>query len=72
MQRNEALIAARAATDYTQSDVAQAIGISLRHYQRLEAGARLKDIDLLERLARVLGTPYEPLRKSTINSLVMK
>lgn len=48
------LIAARKSEHYTQAELANKIGVTLRHYQALEAGTSKGSVDVWEKLKLIL------------------
>lgn len=57
-----ALRAARNARGMTQQQVADALGMSLRYYQNLEAGTRKGPIEVWDALEDLLGVNQRALR----------
>ena len=54
---------ARTQQGYTQAQVAEAVGVSLRWYVKLEKGIKFPNGVILIRLVLLLGLELEPLRK---------
>ena len=65
MKFAEALYAARDAKKLTQSQVAEAVSISVRWYQKVEAGLRLPSTIPAIRLMLFLGIDIEELREAS-------
>ncbi len=59
--RREALITARKALKLNQAEMAQRLGISLSHYQKIECGKRTPSLTIAARIADFLGHPVEAL-----------
>lgn len=55
------LIALRRASGMTQNDMAQKIGVSLRHYKGLEAGTTEGSVKVWKQIARVFNTTIDIL-----------
>jgi DNA-binding XRE family transcriptional regulator len=53
-ERNEQLIAKRKSSNFTQEEVAKAVGISHRSYQHLEAGTQTPNVDTAISIAEFL------------------
>lgn len=54
-----ALIAARAAANLTQAELAERVGTKQPNIARLESGRYKPSVDMLERLARALHVSFE-------------
>ena len=59
------LIAARKGAGLTQKKIAEAIGIKVRHYQRLEHGTSRGSITVWVKLKELLHTPISTLLEET-------
>lgn len=59
----DAALKARKALGYTQSDVAEAVSVSVRWYQKVESGKRLPGSVTLIRLILFLHIDVEVLRE---------
>lgn len=60
----EALRAARLKAGMTQRQVADALGVSLRHYCKVEAGDVLGSIAVWDALEDLFATPQRELRRT--------
>lgn len=58
-----ALKDARANAGMTQQQVADAVGISLRYYQKIEAGDRTGDFEIWDQLEDMFGVHQRKLRE---------
>lgn len=56
---------ARRASGLRLRDVAEITGITLRHYQRIEAGTRAGSYELWQTLEAFFGIPRDVLRNDT-------
>lgn len=54
---------ARAKAGMTQQQVADAVGISLRYYQNIEAGDRTGDFEIWDQLEDMFGVHQRKLRE---------
>ena len=61
----ENLKAARKANGMTQQQMADALGISLNYYQKIEAGERTGDFQIWDTLEDLTGIHQRKLRKET-------
>lgn len=61
----ENLKSARKAKGMTQQQMADALGISLRYYQQIEAGDRTGDFQIWDTLEDLTGIHQRKLRKET-------
>ncbi len=61
----ERLKEARKAAGMTQSAAAEKLGISLRYYQKIEAGDRTGDFQIWDELEDLLGVNQRELRRSS-------
>ena len=59
----ENLKRARNGAGMTQQQVADALGISLRYYQNIEAGDRTGDFEIWDQLEDMFGVHQRKLRK---------
>ena len=57
------LILARKKAKLTQLDVANILGISVRHYQNIEYGTRQGSIEIWDKLEDLFGIPQRQLRE---------
>ena len=58
---------ARRATGMKQREVAQALGITIRYYQKIEAGDHEGRCALWDKLQELFGLDQRELRKNTNN-----
>lgn len=58
---------ARQATGMKQREVAQALGITIRYYQKIEAGDHEGRCALWDKLQELFGLDQRELRKNTNN-----
>lgn len=61
----EKLKAARVAKGMTQQQVADSLGISLRHYQRMESGEITGFVELWDELEDMFSIHQRELRRTT-------
>lgn len=57
----EQLVAYRKAKDWTQAELARAVGISIPQLQRYEAGTSQPTLDVIKKLAKTLGVTADAL-----------
>lgn len=72
MNGRTCLKAARKAKGLTQQQVADKLGISLVHYQKIEAGDRTGDFYIWDALEDITGIHQRKLREISNNRLDLK
>lgn len=60
----------RVSLGITQKQIAQQLGISVRFYQHIEAGARKGSIELWDKIEDIFNVPQRLLRADTPTNLL--